>query len=81
MPTDPGPGGAETDGRRARGAETRRHLLDATVRVIERDGVTGVTHRAVAAEAGVTKSVASYHYPAVDDLLTAALRDSSDAYA
>ncbi|KUL66774.1 TetR family transcriptional regulator [Streptomyces albidoflavus] len=76
MPTEP-----VADGRRARGEETRRRLLDATVRVIERDGVAGVTHRAVAAEAGVPKSVASYHYPAVDDLLTAALRDSSDAYA
>ncbi|MFJ8879683.1 MULTISPECIES: TetR family transcriptional regulator [unclassified Streptomyces] len=76
MPTEP-----VADGRRARGEETRRRLLDATVRVIKRDGVAGVTHRAVAAEAGVPKSVASYHYPAVDDLLTAALRDSSDAYA
>ncbi|MFD4986197.1 TetR/AcrR family transcriptional regulator [Streptomyces sp. NPDC058374] len=83
MPTEPlAPGpGPGADGRRARGEETRRRLLDATVRVIEGGGVAGVTHRAVAAEAGVTKSAATYHYPAVDDLLTAALSDCADTYA
>ncbi|AKH81425.1 TetR family transcriptional regulator [Streptomyces sp. CNQ-509] len=69
------------DGRVQRGQERRRLLLAATVRVIGRGGVAAVTHRAVAAEAGVPKSVATYHFPAVADLLAAALSDSVDAYA
>ncbi|WBB60386.1 TetR family transcriptional regulator [Streptomyces sp. WMMC500] len=69
------------DGRVQRGLERRRLLLAATVRVIGRGGVAAVTHRAVAAEAGVPKSVATYHFPAVADLLAAALADSVDAYA
>lgn len=69
------------DGRVQRGQERRRLLLAAALRVIGRGGVAAVTHRAVAAEAGVPKSVATYHFPAVADLLAAALRDSVDAYA
>ncbi|MER5772065.1 TetR family transcriptional regulator [Streptomyces sp. NPDC001985] len=76
MPTEP-----EADGRRRRGEQRRRQLLDATVRVVHRGGPGAVTHRAVAAEAQVPKSVATYHFPSVDDLLTAALTDSADAYA
>ncbi|WP_117214384.1 TetR/AcrR family transcriptional regulator [Allorhizocola rhizosphaerae] len=74
MPTEP-------DGRRARGQETRRRLLDATVRVVGRDGPAAVTHRAVAAEAGLTKSLATYHFATIDDLLTAALIECTEAYA
>ncbi len=76
-PAGPGP----ADGRVQRGRERRRLLLAATVRVVGRGGVAAVTHRAVAAEAGVPKSVATYHFPAVADLLAAALDDSVDAYA
>ena len=68
----------ETDGRRLRGAHRRMQLIDATVRVIARDGVAGVTHRAVAAEAGVPKSAATYHFTSLDDLLVAALRSDTE---
>jgi DNA-binding transcriptional regulator YbjK len=84
VPTDPlraAPGDPSPDGRLARGAQTRRRLLDATVLLIAAEGTAAVTHRAVAARAGVSKSVATYHYPAVDDLLVAALEDCADAYA
>jgi DNA-binding transcriptional regulator YbjK len=79
VPTDPAQ--PTPDGRRARGQETRRRLLEATVRVVSRDGPAGVTHRAVAAEADVTKSLATYHFATVDDLLIAALIESTDSYA
>jgi TetR/AcrR family transcriptional regulator, regulator of biofilm formation and stress response len=68
----------ETDGRRLRGAHRRAQLIDATVRVIARDGVAGVTHRAVAAEADVPKSAATYHFTSLDDLLVAALRSDTE---
>ena len=43
--------------RQARGTRRRAELLDATVRLIARAGVAAVTHRAVAAEAGVSAIV------------------------
>ena len=68
----------ETDGRRRRGARRRAALLEATVAVIARDGVAGVTHRAVAAEAGVGKSAVTHQFSGLDDLLVAALRADTE---
>ena len=73
-------GSGEQDGRRARGARRRAELIDATLRVIARDGVHKVTHRAVAREAGVPASSAVYYFATLDDLLVAALTEASDAY-
>ncbi len=61
------------DGRRARGKLRRVELLTAALAVIERDGVAGVSHRAVAAEAGVSVASTTYHFATLDDLLVAAL--------
>jgi DNA-binding transcriptional regulator YbjK len=41
--------------------------------VIERDGVAGVTHRAVTREAGLPATSAAYHFASIDDLLEASL--------
>ena len=51
----------------------RAAIIDATVRLIGRDGVDGVTHRAVAAEAGVSLSSTTYHYASKDVIVSAAL--------
>jgi TetR/AcrR family transcriptional regulator, regulator of biofilm formation and stress response len=69
-----------TDGRRRKGEQRRRLLLDATMRVIERAGVAAVSQRVVAQEAGVPPSAVTYYFPAVDDLLVAALVDCNDDY-
>lgn len=69
-----------TDGRRRKGELRRRQLLDATMRVVERDGVAAVSQRRVAAEAGVPPSAVTYYYAAVDDLLVATLTRVNDAY-
>ncbi|MFI6673452.1 TetR/AcrR family transcriptional regulator [Kribbella sp. NPDC050470] len=61
------------DGRRRRGEQRRSELLRATLAVVERDGVAGVSHRAVAAEADVSVASITYHFPTLDDLLVAAL--------
>jgi DNA-binding transcriptional regulator YbjK len=61
------------DGRRMRGEQRRSDLLRATLAVIERDGVAGVSHRAVAATADVSVASITYHFPTLDDLLVAAL--------
>jgi DNA-binding transcriptional regulator YbjK len=68
------------DGRRARGDRRRAELIDATLRVIERSGVAGVTHRAVATAAGVPPAAATYHFGGIDDLLLAALREANERY-
>jgi DNA-binding transcriptional regulator YbjK len=70
-----------TDRRRARGEESRTRLLDATLRVIERDGVAGVSHRRVTAEAGLPSTSAAYHFASISDLLEAALRRTDDESA
>lgn len=69
-----------TDGRRRRGATRRRELLDATLRVIARDGPAGVTQRRVADEAGVPPSAVLYHFASVDDLLVSTLVEVNDRY-
>lgn len=53
------------------GSEQRRqHILDAAMRIVVRDGVRGVRHRAVAAEAGVPLSATTYYFKDIEDLLT-----------
>lgn len=60
-------------GRKAsrQGSEQRRQaILDAAMRIIVRDGVRAVRHRAVAAEAGVPLSATTYYFKDIDDLIT-----------
>jgi AcrR family transcriptional regulator len=46
---------------------------DALVRIVARDGLDGVTFRSVAAEAGVTHGLASYHFGTRDTMIVEAL--------
>ncbi|MFI0977435.1 TetR/AcrR family transcriptional regulator [Streptomyces sp. NPDC021093] len=64
---------AVTDGRRAKGERRRRAIIEATLRVVERDGAAGVSHRTVAREAGLPTTASTYYFQSLDDLLTAAL--------
>jgi AcrR family transcriptional regulator len=59
------------DGRRARGVASRTAIIQATARVLGRDGLDAVTHRAVAAEAGVSVARTTYHFATLNALLTA----------
>lgn len=61
------------DGRKARGEKKRRAIVEATLRVIEREGIAGVTHRSVAREAGVPTTAPTYYFATLDDLLIATL--------
>ncbi len=56
------------DGRRRRGAARRALLLDAGVRAVARDGAGNLTHRAAAAEAGVSLASVTYHFPSIQEL-------------
>lgn len=66
------------DGRKARGEKKRRAIIEAALRVIERDGVAGVTHRSVAREAGVPTTAPTYYFATLDDLLIATLLWASE---
>lgn len=59
-------------------AETSERIRDAivaaTVRIVAADGVAAVTHRRVAAEAGVSLSSTTWHFADKAGILTAALR-------
>lgn len=60
------------DGRLERGRARRELLLDAAVAVIATGGSGTLTHRAVAAEAGVSLASVTYHFPSADELRRAA---------
>jgi AcrR family transcriptional regulator len=49
--------------------DARGHLFAAAERVLQRDGPTGLTSRAVTAEAGVAKGVLHRHFADFDDFL------------
>ena len=67
MSTDTGP-------RAEASRRTREAIVAATVRIVAREGVAAVTHRRVAAEAGVALSSTTWHFAAKADILEAALR-------
>lgn len=60
--------------RQARGERRRRAILDAALRLISKLGVEGVSHRAVAEEAGVPLAATTYYFKSLDELLEGALR-------
>ena len=61
-------------GTRPRGEQTKQKILEATLRVIARDGVRGTTHRAVANEAGVQLSLTTYYFGDLNELLSVTFR-------
>ncbi len=54
-------------------SERERPLMEATLRIIGRKGLDGVTHRAVAAEAGMSVGAVTHHFSTRDILVDAAL--------
>jgi DNA-binding transcriptional regulator YbjK len=68
-------------GRRGRGPTdpTRREkIANAAIAVVAERGVEGVTHRAVAAAAGVPLGSTTYHFATLDDLLVVALHTAAE---
>lgn len=56
----------------------RDAIVEATIRIVAREGVSGVTHRRVAAEAGVSLSSTTWHYETKADILEAALHRTAE---
>ena len=55
---------------RAGGIKRRKQILEATLRVILRDGIRGVRHRAVAEEAKVPLASTTYYFKDIEELLS-----------
>ena len=51
---------------------TRRHALDAALTLLQEDGILAVTHAAVSAHTGISRSTLYRHWPKVDALRNAA---------
>jgi len=58
----------------APGVQRRRELLEAVLRIVVRDGVSAVTHRAVAAEAGASLRSTTYYFATKHDMIREAFR-------
>ncbi|MFQ5699714.1 MAG: TetR/AcrR family transcriptional regulator [Myxococcota bacterium] len=58
----------------APGVERRERLLAAVLRIVAREGLAGVTHRAVAAEAGTSLTATTYYFESKDAMIRAAFR-------
>jgi DNA-binding transcriptional regulator YbjK len=56
-----------------RGSARRQAMLDAALALVARGGPRAVTHRAVAAEAGVPLAATTYYFDSRDDLIAQAL--------
>ena len=52
-----------------KGEQSRKLLLDAALVSIAKQGIHSVTHRSIAAEAGVPKSLTTYFFSSLPDLL------------
>lgn len=72
------PVGTQQPGLTRRGQDRRRALIEATLRIIVREGPAAVTHRSVATEAGATHGSVAYYFGGRDELLHQALECVAD---
>lgn len=69
---------ADSRTRRAKGEITRNKILQAAFQVIASEGLRGVTHRAVAKEAGVQLSLTTYYFKDIETLIGEAFQQFSE---
>lgn len=58
--------------------ERRARIAQAAIEVVAQRGIDGVTHRSVAAAAGVPLGSTTYHFATLDDLLEVALHEAAE---
>lgn len=63
-------GGKRSTALRESGKQRRLEIIEAALRVIARDGLRAVSHRAVASEAAVPLSATTYYFRDLADLIT-----------
>lgn len=73
MTVDSGKSELVYHGRRAQRADSRQRrkaILEATLRLIVKDGIRGIRHRAVAREAAVPLAATTYYFKDLNDLIS-----------
>lgn len=60
--------------------ERRQGIIDAAIRVVATNGIGGLSHRTVAAEADVPLGSTTYHFASLDELMVAALRRTNEGF-
>jgi DNA-binding transcriptional regulator YbjK len=55
---------------RAKSEHRRRLILEATLRLVAKEGIRGVKHRSVAKEAGVPLASTTYYFKDIDELIS-----------
>ena len=73
MPGDPG-------GRYARGAQRRAVLIEAAAELLLEQGLAALSHRAVAARAGLPLASTTYYFASADDLRDEALQHVAETW-
>lgn len=58
----------------------RTAILEATQRIVAREGLAAVTYEAVAAEAGLTKGGVVYHFASREDLIVGLCRELAERW-
>jgi AcrR family transcriptional regulator len=74
-------GDADTAARRARAASRSTQLLNATARLMERDGSQAVSMQAIAEEAGVSVGLIYRYFGGKEELLLAVITHVLDIFA
>lgn len=59
-------------------AETRRRLVEGAIHALKDEGFAGASARAIARRAGVNQALVFYHFGTMNELLLAALDETSD---
>nr|UKE83513.1 TetR family transcriptional regulator [Pectobacterium sp. PL152] len=52
------------------------HIVETATNIIKRDGISALTHRAVASEAHIPLGSTTYHFNSLDDMLNAVMRSA-----
>jgi DNA-binding transcriptional regulator YbjK len=60
--------------------DRRQRIIDAAIRVVGKNGLAGLSHRTVAAEADVPLGSTTYHFKTLDELMVAALRQANEGF-
>jgi len=62
-------------------AERREQIVDALLRVVVRDGLSGVSLRQVATVAGVTAGMVQHYFASKDEMMSFAMQAAGERYA
>jgi DNA-binding transcriptional regulator YbjK len=72
--------GAPKRAAQERALRTRRKIAEGAIQVLAARGVSGLTHRAVAKEAGVSLAATTYHFETKQDILAETSRMLMEGY-